>query len=184
MRPRRYTDQDIIEAVRSSFSVRQVLRTLRLSATGGNYVGLHANIARLGLDTSHFTGQGHLKGKHNPWPRKRPLTEILVKDFICYNTDRLKRRLIKEGLLVNQCSECRLGPLWHGKPLVMVLDHTNGDRNDNRLKNLRLLCPNCNSQQDTFAGKNKKRHRPAAGTPLFQDLPDPSLNRGCPSSTP
>jgi Zn finger protein HypA/HybF involved in hydrogenase expression len=74
-------------------------------------------------------------------------------------SNHLKRRLIKEGLLVNRCSECDSLPEWRGKPLTMVLDHRNGDNTDNRLENLRLLCPNCNSQQATFAGRNRGRYR-------------------------
>jgi 5-methylcytosine-specific restriction endonuclease McrA len=50
--------------------------------------------------------------------------------------------------------------MWNGIPLVLVLDHINGKNNDNRQNNLRLLCPNCNSQQSTFAGKNKKKMAP------------------------
>lgn len=72
-------------------------------------------------------------------------------------TSHLKARLLKEGLLINRCSACGSPPLWQGKPLVLILDHVNGDRADNRIDNLRLLCPNCNSQQATFAGKNKGR---------------------------
>lgn len=70
---------------------------------------------------------------------------------------RLKARLIREGVLPNVCAECGLGPQWNGLPLVLVLDHINGVNDDNRLENLRLLCPNCNSQTETFAGRNFKR---------------------------
>lgn len=59
--------------------------------------------------------------------------------------------------LDDHCSECDLPPLWNGKKLVMVLDHINGVNNDNRKENLRLLCPNCNSQSDTFSGRNVRR---------------------------
>jgi hypothetical protein len=159
MNSRSYTDQELIAAVKASFSIRGVLKILRLSPTGCNYKGMPANFARLGLDVSHFTGQGHLRGKHHGWTPKRPLSEILVVGSTYFGSNHLKRRLIKEGLLVNLCSECGLLPEWQGKPLIMILDHRNGDNTDNRLENLRLLCPNCNSQQPTFAGKNRGRYR-------------------------
>src|SRR3954453_21533230 len=103
MRIRRYTDQEIIEAVRSSFSIAQVLRMLRLSPTGANYKGMYANFARLGLDTSHFTGQGHLKNKTHSWTPERPLAEILVERSTYCSNRSLKRRLLREGLMVNRC---------------------------------------------------------------------------------
>ena len=160
MSSRCFTDQELIAAVKSSFSIACVLKILRLSPTGSNYKAMHMHFSRLGLDTSHFTGQGHLRGKHHNWTPKRPLPEILVVGSTYMgSTSKLKRRLIKEGLLVNRCSECGLLPEWRGKPLTMVLDHRNGDNTDNRLENLRLLCPNCNSQQPTFAGKNRGRYR-------------------------
>jgi hypothetical protein len=112
---------------------------------------------RLGPDTSHFTGQGHLRGKTHSWTPRRPLNEILVQNSTYRDNKKLKRRLLKEGLLTNHCYICGLEPIWLGEPLVLVLDHINGDALDYRLENLRLLCPNCNSQQATFAGRNIRR---------------------------
>ena len=173
MTTRRCSDEDIVAAVRESFSIAQVLRMLGLSPTGCNYKGMHTHFKRLSLNTSHFTGQGHLRGKSHCWTPRRPLSEILVEHSTCRNNSKLKRRLIKEGLLHSQCYLCGLEPIWQGKPLVLVLDHINGDTYDYRIENLRLLCPNCNRQQSTFAGKNKGRYRtvdpgqsPAADSPL------------------
>lgn len=162
---RRYTDQDVVEAVRSSFSIAAVLKKLGLSPTGANYVAMHARFKRLGLDTTHFTGQGHLRGKRHNWTPSRPLEEILVVNSTYSCTSDLKARLLREGLLECRCAECGLLPMWQGKALVMVLDHKNGDRADHRLENLRLLCPNCNSQQPTFAGKNRGRYRRVSACP-------------------
>ena len=72
-----------------------------------------------------------------------------------YNRGHLKERIIKDNLIKNECNICQQQPIWKDKKLVLVLDHINGIPNDNRLENLRLLCPNCNSQQNTFAGRNK-----------------------------
>lgn len=70
----------------------------------------------------------------------------------------IKRRLLEAGILQNICQQCGLDA-WHGQPISMHLDHINGVRNDHRLANLRMLCPNCHSQTPTYGGKNAKRRR-------------------------
>lgn len=87
--------------------------------------------------------------------RKMPIEDLLVVGRVKTSRGHVKQRLIREGLIRNECSECNVGPIWRGKKLVLVLDHINGRNNDYRLRNLRMLCPNCNSQTDTFSGKNK-----------------------------
>jgi hypothetical protein len=168
---RRYTDSALIEAVQSSRSIRQVLAKLGLSPTRANYAGIQQHFRRLQLDTTHMQGQGWLKGgTSSPWANPQPLESILVENSPCRATSRLKRRLIREGFLVNRCALCGSPPTWQDQPLVLILDHINGNRADNRIENLRLLCPNCNSQQPTFAGRNKGRYHLANGDdqlPLF-----------------
>lgn len=68
----------------------------------------------------------------------------------------LKGRLYKKGLLEEKCALCGLGSEWEGKKLSLQLDHINGNNTDNRLENLRILCPNCHSQTDTFCSKRYK----------------------------
>lgn len=70
------------------------------------------------------------------------------------NGDRLKRYIITLGVMPYLCGSCGQSPRWNGKPLVLQVDHINGDCTDNRLENLRLLCPNCHSQTETFADRN------------------------------
>jgi predicted RNA-binding Zn-ribbon protein involved in translation (DUF1610 family) len=84
-----------------------------------------------------------------------PLSEVLV-EHSTYRRDALKRRLIREKILPYVCAICGMGPEWCGEPLVLRLDHENGVRDDNRLGNLRFVCPNCDSQLPTFCGRNGK----------------------------
>ena len=152
-----YSDKDIIEATTNNLSIAGVLRELGLQGKGGNYKTINKAFKRLELDTSHFTGQGHLKGRKHTWSKKIPLEEILVKDSTYSNNCNLKKQLFERGLLENKCQLCGLGVEWKGKPIVLRLDHINGINNDNRLENLRMLCPNCDSQTDTFAGRYIKK---------------------------
>lgn len=148
------TNDEVRQAVSESMSIRQTLMKLDLKPIGGNYRVIKRRIKELNLDTSHFTGMGHLKGKTHNWSPKIPLEKILVEGST-YQTYKLKNRLLKEGHLTNECAECKLGSTWNGKDINHHLDHINGDNTDNRIENLRLLCPNCHSQTDTYAGKNK-----------------------------
>ena len=85
----------------------------------------------------------------------KPLEEYLKKDTVIQSQD-LKRRLLKAGLKEDKCEICGQLPEWNGKPLVLQLDHINGDHYDNRIENLRIVCPNCHTQTDTFGTKKPK----------------------------
>ena len=153
---RKYTDVQLSEAVKTSFSVRDILQKLGKSTQGGgSYYQIYDDINRLNLDKSHFTGSGHLKGKTHNWTKSLPLEQVLVENSL-YSRGSVKKRLLKNGMLKKICSVCGQINMWYEQTLVMVLDHINGIYNDHRLENLRMLCPNCNSQQKTFCGRNRK----------------------------
>lgn len=155
-RSKLWTDEEMINAVKSSFSIASVLSRLNLKIAGSNYRTVKRAVKRLKLDISHWTGQGHLRGKTHNWAPTRAFEDILIEDSDYVSTFSLKHRLIKANLLSYECSVCHISS-WQGKELALQLDHINGVNNDHRLENLRLLCPNCHSQTDTFAGKNKKK---------------------------
>jgi RNA polymerase subunit RPABC4/transcription elongation factor Spt4 len=160
-----YTEEDFKDAVKNNYSVRACLLALGLRATGGNYALFNRRVKALGIDTSHFTGKGHLKNRTNPWVKKKPLEEILVVDSMYTNRGHLKKRLLAKGLLAYKCSSCGIAE-WQGNPLSLHLDHINGVNNDHRLENLRLLCPNCHSQTSTYAGRNKPRKKKPTPKPI------------------
>ena len=88
-----------------------------------------------------------------------PLNEILEGKHPHYWTNHLKRRLLTAGIKRNACEneKCSVTNVWNGQTLVLHLDHIDGDNTNHRLENLRMLCPNCHSQTETYAGKKSKR---------------------------
>jgi len=87
-------------------------------------------------------------------PKAMPLDELLIHGYRSRNN--VKQRLLAAGLKQNQCEDCGIAR-WHKRPLSLCLHHVNGDRHDNRLENLRLLCPNCHSQTPNFGSRNWRR---------------------------
>ena len=148
-------DHTFIEVVRTSISVREAISKCGLVAAGASYRSFHKRVKVLGLDTSHFLGQGSNTGRKFP-KRKRQLEEYLVIGGPSIMSDKLKKRLISEGVKRHQCERCGITE-WMGQPTPIQLDHINGDHSDNRLENLQILCPNCHAQTDTFCGKNIKK---------------------------
>jgi hypothetical protein len=142
----KYTEKQFVDAVKNSNSIRQLLIALNVSSYGGNYRSIKKLIEEFNLDTSHFTGQAHSKGK-TVGP-KRPIEDYLSnKQGI--NSHKLRKRLIKEGIFEAKCHNCNLTE-WLGQPISLELEHIDGNHSNNNLSNLTIICPNCHAQTGTY----------------------------------
>lgn len=143
--------------INNSKTLVDVLRIFGLGS--GNYKSLKLRIKQDNINISHIAlGLNNAKNRARISCTAKPLEEVLVVNST-YNRTNLKKRLIKLGLLLNQCSECGLGPNWCGKKLSLTIDHINGNPVDNRISNLRILCPNCHAQTETFSGKHLRTNK-------------------------
>jgi hypothetical protein len=145
------SDQEIRDAIKSSRSFAQVLAKLGFRP-GGAQSTLKRRVQMLGIDVSHFSGMGWRRGSTVPVTNALPLEEILVPGRFT-PTNKLKRRLLDAGVKERRCETCHRNT-WNGEPIPLELDHINGARDDNRLSNLRLLCPNCHALTPTYRGRN------------------------------
>lgn len=152
MKKRSWTIIQLKEAVVGSYSIRQVLKKIGLKEAGGNYDQIKKYIREANLDVSHFHGKAWNRGLTGIGRPRFSLKEILVKggDFQSF---KLKKRLFQEGLKPEYCEECGWCQRTIDGYLPLELDHINGDHHDNRLKNLRILCPNCHSLKSTHRGR-------------------------------
>jgi len=151
---RKWTDDQLRTAVSESYSYRKVITDLNLVPAGGNYDQVKRRIKVLGLNTEHFRGMGWnigLKYELNSTP---PLEELLIKGSMVQSY-KLKNKLFAKGIKSPRCELCGWATKSTDGRIPVELDHINGDKNDNRLVNLRILCPNCHSLQPTHRGKNK-----------------------------
>ena len=145
----------------TSTSIGGALAQFGLRNVGGNYITLKNRAATLNIDMGPLYERSRNYQKTflaKGFPREATPEDMFVKGTY-RNGSTLKRALHRQGILPNTCQECGIPPVWNGKPFSMQLDHINGDRTDNRLENLRFLCPICHAQTDTYCGKNLKHTR-------------------------
>jgi hypothetical protein len=146
-----YTKNDVIKAVAESKSIAGVLRLLDLRPIGGNYKTIHRYVKELNLDTSHFTGQGWNVGLKFQPKRSIGDDEVFIENSNYRCSWRLRERY-KKATGISYCENCGLSE-WQHLPIPLEIHHVNGNNIDNRIDNLRLLCPNCHALTNNYRGR-------------------------------
>ncbi|MFG2493657.1 HNH endonuclease [Streptomyces caniferus] len=148
---------DLQKAVSASSSVAAALRHLERPDSSRSRALFRQWVSDHGIDTSHFLGQAHMRGKPGTTPVKAP-EQILVKHSGERRTRSVMlRRALRQTGVPERCTECGTGSVWRGHPMTLEIDHINGDWRDDRRENLRFLCPNCHAVTDTWCRGGRHR---------------------------
>lgn len=139
----------------NSNTLKEVLDKLKLPTQGNNYGTLKKYIKLYNIDISHFKPNFERSNKLKIFNKKN--IEYYLQDNLKCSTSHLKERLYKEGFKKRECELCGQNETWKNKKMSLILDHINGKNDDNRIENLRIVCPNCNATLDTHCGKNHKQ---------------------------
>lgn len=143
----KWTKENLEDLIKSSESISEVLKKMKIRLVADNYINIKKHALLYNIDISHLVKPTKVSNK------KIPLEKILTENST-YGRNHLKKRLYNEGLKERKCELCGQDENWNGKKMSLILDHKNGVHNDNRLENLRIVCPNCNATLDTHCGKN------------------------------
>ena len=144
-----YSKEELEQIVQQSTSMKEVIDKIGYAThSGSNNQTVKNRLNKLNIDTSHFS---------HSQPIKRTIENIFIKDSTA--SQKTLRTWYKKGEYTPyKCSICGQLPEWQGKPLTLILDHINGHNHDDRLENLRWVCPNCNQQLDTTGFKNYNKN--------------------------
>lgn len=157
---RKYTKEKLEEAIKNSTNWADVCRHFNVKPSTGGQTHITKIAKRYDIDISHFTGHGWRKGKIFQHERK-PLEYYLQYNGKFIINTRLRKMLNEAGLKENKCESCGLIE-WMDEPIPLELDHINGDNEDRRLENLRVLCPNCHALTPTYCKKKLRCGSPTA----------------------
>lgn len=155
-----FTPCELQKLLDTSDSYSDLLRKIGLNPKGGNPKTLHKIIEEYKLDETQLNiNRKSLFSKCAEFAKrtnKIPIEDILSNKCTYYSSYKLLRRLVAEGYKEYCCEKCGITD-WMGKTISLQLDHIDGNHNNNALENLRVVCPNCHSQTETYAGKNVDR---------------------------
>jgi hypothetical protein len=161
MKNNKYTKEQIEEVIKSSITTKECLQKLNRPWTGDNYNWLMNLIRRYDINKDHFLSHSQLK--KNLWKEKPFVKKYSIEDIFCENKfisgGILKKILYKNNIKQPICELCGQDENWNGKQMSLILDHINGINTDNRIENLRIVCPNCDATLETFRGKNRKKNK-------------------------
>ena len=138
------------DIISKSGTYTECLEKMGIRCAGGNYRTLCKYIDKFQIDTSHFVDVRKIRRRRKS---EIPIDSVLVENSN-YNRSSLKKRLYESSLKTPICEMCGQDENWHGKKISLILDHINGVHNDNRIENLRIVCPNCNATLETHCGRN------------------------------
>lgn len=153
------TKEEFAEIVKNCNTLGAILQKFDMSVVGSNYTTLKKRIYKEEVNIEHILENMKnrmLQNRHSN--NKIHLEKILVENSK-YTFSSLGKKLIDHGILEEKCSKCGIGPIWENEFIKLQLDHINGKHNDNRILNLRILCPNCHSQTLTYGRKDRNPNR-------------------------
>lgn len=154
----KFSKDEIEQFIKESMSYAQLSSKLGYgkSAGGSASKAMQDMIEELSLDASHFTGQKWSKGTTYESNKYMSFEEYIKGEHV--QTNKVRKKLLKEGIKKHIC-ECCLNTTWNGQPIPLEVHHKDGDKTNNSLVNLQLLCPNCHALTETYRGRNIKRHK-------------------------